>query len=253
MNIAIVDDRQAETDALKGLLSEYAVRDGLVFNFDEYTGGEAFLENYEAFRYTVIFLDIFMGGMTGIDVAEQLKHTDPDTPIVFLTTSSDHMGAALSIHAYDYIRKPVEKKRLFGMMDDLLRRQTELHAKTLTFSSDKVDFVLPLADIVSIGTDGTNYLTITDKTGTEHRTRRTFSGVCEELADENRFLSVTRGLLVNMDYISRLTDTECILRGGATYPLFTKKKGKDVKEKWKNYVLNRARDGQDEKLREEGL
>ena len=116
-----------------------------------------------------------------------------------------------------------------------------------------MDFSLPIADIVSIGTDGTNYLTITDKTGTEHRTRRTFSGVCEELADENRFLSINRGVLVNMDYISRLTDTECILRGGATYPLFTKKKGKDVKEKWKNYVLNRARDGQDEKLREEGL
>ena len=246
MNIAIVDDRQAEANALKGLLSEYAGRDGLVFSFDEYTSGEAFLENYEAFRYMIIFLDIYMDGMTGIDVAEQLKHTDPDTPIVFLTTSADHMGDALSIHAYDYIRKPVEKKRLFGMMDDLLRIQTELHSKTLSFTSDKVDFSLPIADIVYIGTDGTNYLTITDKTGTEHRTRRTFSGVCEELADENRFL-------VNMDYISRLTDTECILRGGATYPLYTKKKGKDVKEKWKNYVLNRARDGQDEKLREEGL
>ena len=253
MNIAIVDDMQSEAAALKDLLAEYAGRDGLVFNFDEYTGGEAFLENYEAFRYTVIFLDIFMDGMTGIDVAEQLKHTDPDTPIVFLTTSSDHMGAALSIHAYDYIRKPVEKKRLFGMMDDLLRKQTELHAKTLSFSSDKVDFALPIADIVSISTDGTNYLTITDKTGTEHRTRLTFSGVCEELADENRFILINRGFLVNMDYISRLTETECVLRGGATYPIFTKKKGKDVKEKWKNYVLNRARDGQDEKLREEGL
>ena len=250
MNIAIVDDLPTEINNLKSILTDYSRTDGLTFEFEEYDSGEAFLENYEAFRYLVIFMDIYMGGMTGLDAARQIKEMDPDTPIVFLTTSLDHMGTAFSLHAYDYIAKPMDRERIFHMMDDLLRQHTTLYEKKLVFSADRQDYAMPLPDIVSIRTGSTNYLIITDKHGNEYHSRLTFSGICEELADEQEFLNINRGVLINLDYVSRIAENRCTLKNGTIYPVYTKKKGTEAELKWKNYVLNRVRKSQDARLKE---
>lgn len=165
MNIAIVDDKSEEREALKTLLTEYTAINSLEIILHEFPSGEIFLSEYTPFTYTVVFLDIYMNGMTGVETAEKIRKTDTDTPVIFLTTSREHMGNAFSVHAFDYIEKPADREKLFTCMDDLLKTKTALYSETLHFSQDRIEHRLPFPDIVSVNTAKTNYLDITDKKG----------------------------------------------------------------------------------------
>ena len=58
MNIAIIDDIETERFRLEQILKQYAVINQLEMNIEQFSGGEAFVKNYQPFQYTVIFLDI---------------------------------------------------------------------------------------------------------------------------------------------------------------------------------------------------
>lgn len=251
MNIAIVDDRAEERDSLKALLLEYAAANSIEITLREFPCGEEFLMEYAPFTYTVIFLDIYMDGMTGMETAEKIRETDTDTPVIFLTTSREHMGSAFSIHAFDYIEKPAGREKFFKCMDDLLKTKTVLYSETLDFSLNQTDHRLPFPDIVSVSTAETNYLNITDRKGDVWHIRMTFSAVCERLCSDSRFLPVNRGVLLNMDYIMRFGNGVCIMKDGREYRVFTKKT-KETEQKWQNYIFNRIRGGQKERGRRNG-
>ena len=84
MNIAIVDDLSYENDKLKNILNEYAAINKIALKTDEYNNGESFLKNYSPYAYTIVFLDIFMEGLSGVDIAKIIRKSDTDTIIVFL-------------------------------------------------------------------------------------------------------------------------------------------------------------------------
>ena len=90
MNIAIIDDIETERFRLEQILKQYAVINQLEMNIEQFSGGEAFVKNYQPFQYTVIFLDIFMDGISGIETAEIIRQSDEHAVIVFLTTSEVH-------------------------------------------------------------------------------------------------------------------------------------------------------------------
>lgn len=240
MNIAIVDDLREEIDNLTTILTDYAEANGLEFSLSTFESGEALLNGYEPYKYTVVFLDIYMGGITGVDTAKKLRELDPNTLIIFLTTSTEHMGSAFAIHAYDYVGKPAEKERIYHLMDDILKTRTNLYSKTVDFMYDRRAHRIPVPDVVSIRTGETNHLYIEDNKGNEYCPRATFSAICDEIADEPRFLLINRGVLVNMDYISTFAEGDCVLKNGKSYPVFTRKT-QDTIQKWQNYIFNNVR------------
>ena len=193
--------RDSATDRrhLEQILQKYAAINQLDMNIEHFSGGEAFLNHYQPYQYTIIFLDIFMNGITGIKTAEIIRETDEESVLVFLTTSEDHRPEAFSVY--------------------------------FSFSYDRREYSLSYADIEAIETDR-NYIVITDKRGASYRTRMTFSSVQEQM--DARFLVLMKGIMVNMDYISQIQDTVCILRDGKTLPVQVKKK-KEIQQKWLNY------------------
>ena len=240
MNIAIVDDIRNEIDNLKKLLSEYAATIGTTFSFSEFSSGEDFLDNYHAFKYTIIFLDIYMTGITGIKVAEKIRETDKEAIIVFSTTSVEHMADAFSIHAFDYVVKPAKKDKIFRMMDDILQKHTSFYSEKLKFSVNRQDYMIPYSEIVSIETSKRNYLEISNSRGELFKPRMTFSYILELLRNENNFLQINRNIIVNMDYISSMDDGMCKMEGNLSFPIYTKKI-KETEQIWRNYMFRKVR------------
>ena len=79
MNIALVDDVTFETDRIKFILKNYAAANRMEFEVDSFSSGEEFLSAYEPFRYSIIFMDIYMEGISGVEVARRLRALDhPD-------------------------------------------------------------------------------------------------------------------------------------------------------------------------------
>ena len=66
MNIAIVDDRKTDSDRLVGFIDTYAEQHRLQWGaMDRFSSGEEFLGAFTAGKYDLIFLDIYMDGITG--------------------------------------------------------------------------------------------------------------------------------------------------------------------------------------------
>ena len=69
----------------------------------------------------IAFLDIAIGGMTGVDLAKCIKAEHPQCDIVFTTGYSDYAPLAFELGASDYLMKPVTaKKDLMKVLSDIL-------------------------------------------------------------------------------------------------------------------------------------
>ena len=237
MNIALVDDNEADRLRLERTLRQYDGIHGLGLQIQSFPNGEALLRSYQPFQYTVIFLDIYMDGMSGIETARQIREKDADAILVFLTTSDSHRPDAFSLFASAYLSKPSSEEEVFRALDHILRLHTEKD-KRFSFSYNRQSYSLRFADIVSMETDG-NYLDIRDREGKAYRTRMTFSRAQAQM--DARFLTLMKGILVNMDYIEQIKDTVCRMQGGSTFPLQVKNE-RELKQTWLNYKFAAIRD-----------
>ena len=90
MNIAIIDDLKTDSDRLVELINTYMEQHRLQCRtMDLFSSGEAFLDTFTAGKYHLIFLDIYMDGITGMETAKRIRQTDHDCRIIFITTSPE--------------------------------------------------------------------------------------------------------------------------------------------------------------------
>ena len=239
MNIALVDDRQEDLDRLRDTLNQYAAMNGLKPQLCCFPSGEAMLADFRAHQYTMIFLDVFMEGLSGIETAERIRNLDEDVCLVFVTTSNEHQAEAIHWHVYDYLNKEEGDDAVFRVMDRYLRRHTEAGRKTFPFGTEKAAVSIPYDQIVYLAADR-NYLTIHDRQGLPHRIRMTFSAARRQLEPDGRFLMILRGVMVNMDYITDVSDGSCCLQGKTRLPVSLRNSDR-IEEIWTNYTFARIR------------
>lgn len=104
MRIAVCEDDQREREQLLDALRAWdPTRSAEIF-----ADGASFLEAARmAPPFDIVFLDIYLPGENGMDVAGALREISPETGIVFVTTSREHAVEAFSIQALHYLVKPV--------------------------------------------------------------------------------------------------------------------------------------------------
>ena len=238
MNIAIIDDDINDIEQLEEILRTYASLHQTELTVERFQDAEIFLSGYSAFKYTMIFLDIYMEETNGMDTAAKIREIDPDAVIIFQTTSEDHMSTAFTLHAFDYVLKPVTKERIYRLMDDVSRQVTR-EGKTFQFLDQKCECRLRYSDIVGIRSNG-HYLHITDRELNEYKSRMTFSEAEAELQEDGRFLLINRGTLVNMDYITDFRNGICVINDTFHLP-YNLKKHKLLEQTYQNYMFAKVR------------
>lgn len=239
MHIALTDDRPDALAKLSNALTEYADLHGLHFDLYPFSGGEELLEALPAHRFSVIFLDVFMNGISGIETAAKIRETDEDVCLIFLTTSKEHQNEAIHWHVYDYINKDEGPEAVFRVMDRLLRRRLRDACPTLRFTAGKTDVSLPYSNLVCLTADR-NYLVIHSRQKRQYRARMTLSSVWSQLEQDGRFLQVLRGVIVNMDYITDISDNTCCLQGDLRLPVSVRNRTR-IEQLWTDYTFSRIR------------
>jgi len=238
MKIAVVDDQAAERGALLGIIREYGAAHALELEPVEFSAGEDLLLAFRPFAFSVIFLDIYMDGMTGVETAKRIREQDDDVVLIFMTTSEEHRSDAFSVFATDYLVKPISRDAVFRALDHVLHLKTR-QEKRFTFTADRRDYSLPLSALVSLEANG-NYLTVSDRRGEQYRTRMTLRDA-ESRLDE-RFLRIIKGVVVNMDHVTQISGTACTVSTGATLPVHSRH-SREIRQQWLNYKFARIRGG----------
>ena len=90
MNIAIVDDSESDRQLLQELLIRYFDISGISITIYPFQSGELFLAGLSHHSFDLVFLDIFMDEITGMDAAHKLLEAGCDCTIIFLTSSREY-------------------------------------------------------------------------------------------------------------------------------------------------------------------
>jgi DNA-binding NtrC family response regulator len=117
--IAIVDDEEIVRESLAGWLQ----MDG--YDVDQAASAEAALELLKSRRYNIIFLDIKMPGMDGIELLGHLQEDDPELAVVMITAfgSIDTAVEAMKRGAHDYLLKPFDPAEISLLIERIIGHQ----------------------------------------------------------------------------------------------------------------------------------
>ena len=220
IRIAIVDDQPEARELLRQDLLVRAPAGTSIACFDS---SEAFLNGFTPGDDSLVFLDICMEGMNGIEAAERVRKRSARCLIVFLTSSREYAFDAFPVHPFDYLLKPFEQARIRQLLDDLLRIlqhpepeiEVRFARKLMRLPYSKVYYALAQNHFVRIMSDEG-----------ECRATGIFAQVEKELCADPRFLVCNRGIIINMSAVLRF-ENDCIqMLDGTQFPVRQKDKGR---------------------------
>ena len=107
IHLAIVEDEQLYIDQLTEYIHRYEAEKKQKFKISVFSDGAEIVEDYKGV-YDIIFLDIQMKFMNGMDAAEKIRELDPNVVIIFITNMTQYAVRGYEVDALDYIVKPVE-------------------------------------------------------------------------------------------------------------------------------------------------
>ncbi|WP_337574305.1 LytTR family DNA-binding domain-containing protein [Fournierella sp.] len=105
-NIAIVEDEDLAAQALIDHIKQYEAQTGQSFQIFRFANGADFLQDYRAV-YAVVFLDVQMPKMNGLETALQLRRCDKNVSIIFITNLVQYALKGYEVDAVSYLIKPV--------------------------------------------------------------------------------------------------------------------------------------------------
>ncbi|MEH3033224.1 MAG: LytTR family DNA-binding domain-containing protein [Aeromicrobium erythreum] len=191
----VVDDEQPVLDELVWLLE----RDDRIGSVATARSGVEALRRLEAGDVDLVFLDVAMPGLTGVEVARLLRRFESPPQVVFVTAHDDHAVDAFELGAVDYLLKPLREERLRESIrravaeapaedDDTIA--VELGGVTRFVSRSTIAYVEAQGDYVRLHTTG----------GASHLVRTALSGLADDWADAG-FVRIHRSLLVSLAHV----------------------------------------------------
>ena len=122
MRIAVCDDDALSRQQVLRFLDEYIARNNGILTVSVFDRATALTEAVARFgSFDIYLLDILMPGMNGIQLGLQLRRSDSEGKILYLTSGPEFAYESYQVQAFDYLLKPVDKERLFASLDRALR------------------------------------------------------------------------------------------------------------------------------------
>ena len=234
---AIVDDLMEDRRILKNKIASYMAEANMDYEVHEYTSAEEFLVALQAVEFDVVFMDIYMGGMTGVEAAQQLRTRDRDCKLVFLTTTEEYMRQAFSLSSSHYLSKPLKEKEFMQAMENC-RVLPEHAVPVLKVISAGKSLTLDTAKMIYIDVSG--HSTHIHMTNGTISINQSFSKVTAPLLQDRRFLLCMKGIMVNMDKIDDW-EKDCFrMKNGQLVPVNIRGK-KVLLETYQGYMMKRMR------------
>ena len=213
MNIAIIDDIASDAEQLKRIITSYFENRQIPTEIRYFSSAEAFFDDYRPGNFQILFLDIYMDGITGMEAARRIRNQSDDCILVFVTTSSEFAVESYDVNAAYYLLKPFQPEKLCQILDSF-RLKEALHARYIEIISDRVPVRVPLHSILYA--DTLRYAVCLHTDAGPLRSYLTFHKFEEQIRDCHNFLSCYRGCMVNMDRIQEATDDGFLLDNGET-------------------------------------
>jgi len=220
IKVMLVED---ETEIRKILRKMVEKQDGfqVVADCGDFATG---VTEFMKFRPEVVFMDIDLGGASGMDLAKTMTELNPKTKIIFATAHSEYMANAFEIYAFDYLVKPFNLERVAKTLSriremagekehtdssdsqtddvsDKVLKLSEQHKDKLMIKGKEQMTFIDKKDIIMVERiDGATIITTAENT---FQTSAALGSI-EEKLDPAEFMRCHKSYIINLSMISQI-------------------------------------------------
>lgn len=236
MVIALIDDNPYERDCLSSLLrSEFDKARIPIRQFDFFENGEEFLKNQERNQYDLIILDIFMGEVSGIDLAYAIRRKNKFVRIVFCSASNDFASESYHVKASYYIQKPVTARDIVQMIECLDMEDFELRRYISLPDSQQV-----LLRSIIYAEYSNHVITVHKKKEPDLKTRLALNQFTALLKDFPYFMLCNKGTVINLYEVAEWNSDFFTMSNGDAVPVSRRRK-KQVEKEYRQFLFSSVR------------
>lgn len=218
MHIAICDDDSVLVAILRAHIESWALKNGQQITISTFENAENFLLNWtSSARFDLLFLDIKMKKMTGMELAEVIRKADSEMDIVFVAADRDLVFKGYEVGALNYLIKPIEEEGCHKCLTKAKERLTSLESSSLVVQIDGRLVRIRYDDIMYFES-AAHYLhlyTIKEKL----RYRKKIGETEAELSDMKEFTRIHRSYLVSLRYVSSVEESSVVLENKVSLPI----------------------------------
>ena len=244
MEIVICEDDAFERELIyekfRMVLKEMEIETQIVCFSD---GSELMERVRSGERYELYILDILLrDGKNGIELAKEISRSDPEAQITFITNTREYAVEAFEVGAIHYLVKPVEEKGIISIIERW-RREKKKTEKYLEIQSGKEFRKFPLIQIMYIRSKDRGIEIHMEQHKWDAWVNSPFHIIEHEVEGMPQFVRITRGCIVNMEYVSWIDYTESVLKSGEIL---------SISRREQNHVMNSYNDFLFWKMEQEG-
>ena len=241
MRVAICDDDISHSGMLEGYLLDISKKyQNLNVDIDVYQSGEELLRMIEIEKQVpqILFLDVEMGDLNGIETAYKLRSSHKKMHIIYVSSYSQYTCEGYEVGAFRYILKPISyesiEKHFSAAIDEVLNNR-----EWIFFKQGNDDIQIRCEDVVCIMSErGRMLRLITDDPNDEQVFYAKLKDV-EKILNPLIFIKVNQGTIINLNYVRIVSSDEVYMKNGNIIPISRSRK-KDVKSSYSLFVKRKV-------------
>ncbi len=232
LRLGICDDDSKFLDLLKIYLNEYLTNREFEYKINFYSNPKDMIE--ENFVFDILILDIEMPYLNGIQLAKKVKEKNKNVTLIFITHHDDYLDAAFDLKAFRYLKKPVEKERLYKSLDMALERVKKVKKKVIVKYKNSEN-IIDAEKIIYVETANRGLKLIT--TDGEMRVVDTIKNFKNKVYSDT-FIQIHGSYIVNLNYVSDYNENTVFLKhNNRIYETYvSRRKFIDFKNRFINFV-----------------
>ncbi len=236
MRIALVDDQPLETELLADMIADAFNKLNLnIDTVDSFLSGEEFLNSWNEGKYDIIVLDMYMNGISGVEVARKVRETDINVKLVFCTTSNDFASESYSVSASYYLLKPVTSDAISAMIQKINPEDYEL----LRYTTLPDGQTLILRNII-FSEYYNHTILIHTKKGDDIKTRLPQAEFEKLICDYPFLLVCAKGVIVNLYEVSSVGKDVFVMSNGLFAPI-SRRRAKESEATYNGFLFDKLR------------
>lgn len=225
IKIAICDDDIKTTAIIEEYIYKFETLNP--FEIDVHFSGEKLLSSIQMSegKYDLIFLDVEMDKLNGIDTAHKIREVDKNCLIIFITTYIKFAPSAFEVNAFRFLPKPIDEKKLkkyyLAAVGEIIKTP-----KYFRYTFKRENFKVLMADVLFFESmQRQTYISL--EGGTRERCYMKLNEVEEHLANNNIFFyRVSQSLLVNPKHVFSYMHNRMVLKDGTELQVSTNRRKK---------------------------
>ena len=217
IEVAVCEDSEIDRGMLEEIIGFLMTDRGLEYNMTPFSNGEGLVAGYKNHPFDLIFLDVMMNEIDGIETGKMIRQMDKNVEIVYCTSSSDFAIAAYEVHAMGYLLKPYEPGRIGAVIDYYVQKHPQKNQNYIEVKSRRKSLIIPYKDIINMESDNKVVYIYTTTLGIVKVYNKL--DVFEKELSDDRFLRCHQSYLVNMQYVAGLVDSDFIMINDKMIPI----------------------------------